>query len=154
MAARRNFELHYLSQSFYAKYNEIDYPEIEHKERRPYIVLLIRLHDNTFALPFRTNIRHNNCYKFRNSSRPTDAVTGIDFSKAVVVNDPSYIGEHADIDNKEYIELSERSSFIISRFNTYLNGYYSYVSGRTHAQQARQYRYTSLQYFHKELGIE
>jgi len=153
MAAKKTYELHYLSAEFYNKYNASDYPEIEHKTHRPYIVLLIKVDSNTFALPLRTNIKHSSCYKFQYSSRPTDSITGIDFTKAVIVNDASYIGEAAEIDNKEYVELNDRIAFIISKFRTYIKGYHTYVAGKANEYQAKRYKYTTLKYFHKELGI-
>ena len=51
MDSKKNYELHYLSKSFYDKYNENEYPEIEHKKQRPYIVLLIKIDKNTFGIP-------------------------------------------------------------------------------------------------------
>lgn len=110
--------------------------------------------DNTFALPLRTNIKHSNCYKFQYSSRPTDSITGIDFSKAVIVNNEQYIGEAAEIDNKEYVELNDRIAFIISKFKTFVKGYYLYAAGNANEYQAKRYKYTTLKYFHKELGIK
>lgn len=154
MKTKKLFELHYLSENFYDTYNADVYPEIEHKTQRPYIVLLIQIDDNTFALPLRTHIKHSSCYKFQYSSRPTDSITGIDFSKAVIVNNASYIGDIAEMDNKEYVELNDRIAFIISKFRTYLKGYYTFIAGKAPQQQAKKYKYTTLQYFHKELGIE
>ena len=154
MDSKKIYELHYLSKSFYDKYNENEYPEIEHKRQRPYIVLLIKIDKNTFGIPLRTNIKHSSCYKFQYSSRPTDSMTGIDFSKAVIVNNSEYIGDSAEIDNKEYVELNDRISFIISKFRTYIRGYYTYSAGKANEYQAKKYRYTTLKYFHKELGIE
>ena len=116
-------------------------------------MLLIKVDKNTFALPMRTNIKHSSCYKFHYSSRPTNSVTGIDFSKAVIVNNASYIGEVAEIDNKEYVELNDRISFIISKFCTYIKGYHTYVAGKANEYQAKRYKYTTLKYFHDELGI-
>ncbi len=72
---KKQYKLNYLSEEFYKKYNSADYPEIEHKRKRPYLVMLAIIDENTFAIPFRTNIRHNNCYKFQNTSRNTAAVT-------------------------------------------------------------------------------
>ena len=89
--SKKFYELHYLSTEFYNKYNTSDYPEIEHKD----IVLLDKMDDNTFALSLRTNIKHNSCYKFRYSSRLINSITGIDFSKDVIVNEVSYTGKAA-----------------------------------------------------------
>ena len=153
MNSKKIYELHYLSTEFYNKYNASEYPEIEHKAQRPYIVLLVKVDDNTFALPLRTNIKHSSCYKFQYSSRPTESITGIDFSKAVIVNEEKYIDGSAEIDNKGYVELNDRIAFIISKFRTYIKGYYAYVAGKSNEYQSKRYKYTTLKYFHDELGI-
>lgn len=151
--ANTAFTLNKLSAEFYRDYNSVDYPEIECKQDRPYMVLVVKIESNTFALPFRTNIKHNSCYKFQNTNRQTNSSTGIDFSKAVIVNDPKYIGEAITIDNKEYVELSNKYYFIINKFQTYLNGYIRFCKegGNTYTQ--KRYQYTTLRYFHKELKI-
>ena len=65
MNRNKEYQLNYLTPLFYEVYNSAKYPEIEHKETRPYMVLLVHIEDNTFAIPFRTNVSHNNCYKFK-----------------------------------------------------------------------------------------
>lgn len=150
----KKYELKYLSSEFYERYPTENYPEIENKPSRPYMVILITIKDNTFALPLRTNIRHNYCYKFKNSGRNSDSTTGIDYTKAVIVNDLSYIGEEATIDDKEYLELNNKYYFIIKQFSNYLNGYYDYIYGDANEYQAKKYKYTTLKYFHNELHIE
>ncbi|MBQ9981676.1 MAG: hypothetical protein IJP18_03820 [Oscillospiraceae bacterium] len=39
----KKYELKYLTEDFYKKYNSIDYPEIENKKERPYMVMLIKI---------------------------------------------------------------------------------------------------------------
>ena len=118
------------------------------------MVFLVEMDNNTFAIPFRTNIRHNACYKFKNSNRDSDSVTGLDYTKAVIVNDYEYIGEDATIDDKEYLELNGKYFYIIKQFKSYVNDYYEYISGNVNEYKAKKYRYTTLKYFHKELNIE
>lgn len=151
--ANNSFTLNKLSPDFYNAYDAVNYPEIEHKLDRPYMVLVIQINGNRFALPFRTNIRHSYCYKFANSGRATNSVTGIDFTKAVIVNQPNYIGAAATIDNREYVELSNKYYFIINKFTTYLNGYINYVKNGGNSFIAKKYSYCTLKYFHKELGV-
>lgn len=150
----KSFTINVLSQKFYNDYDNINYPEIENKDNRPYLVLLILIDNNKFALPFRTNIRHNYAYKFKNSDRNTQSVTGIDFTKAVIVNNPDYIDYQTTIDNKEYVELSNKYYFIINKFKKYLNDYIDFCNKYTNEYQARKYQYTTLKYFHKELNIQ
>lgn len=98
-------------------------------------------------------MKHNCCYKFKKSSRHTESITGIDYSKAVIVNDNRYIGEPARINDMEYVELDTNYHIIIKQFTTFVKGYIKFVKGNLNEYQAKKYRYTTLKYFHKELGI-
>ena len=92
------YELRVLSEEFYNRYPHEKYPELEFKQKRPFLVFLIRIENNTFAIPFRTNVRHNYCYKFKKSGRFTTTQTALDYSKAVVVNNSSMLGKTVMID--------------------------------------------------------
>lgn len=150
----KQYKLSYLSSEFFSKYSPNKYPEIENKPTRPYLVMLVKIDNNTFAIPFRTNVKHKFCYRFKNSNRDTKSVTGLDYTKAVIVNNDDYIGDDAIIDNKEYIELNNKYYFIISKFKKYVDGYYKYVHNELNEFEARKYKYSTLKYFHAELGIE
>lgn len=151
---KNRYQIKKLSEDFYSKYDAKNYPEIERKNDRPYVVVLVNINNNIFAIPFRTNIKHDACYRFKNSGRKTNNMTGLDFSKAVIVNDKEYIGGRAFVDHKEFLELENRYYFIISRFKKYLSNYYRYVSCELKDRDAQKYKYTTLKYFHKELGID
>lgn len=148
------FTLNKLSMDFYIDYSSVQYPEIEFKPSRPYVVMVVEIDGNKFALPLRTNIRHDYCYKFKNTGRATNSATGIDFTKAVIVNDAKYIGEATTIDNKEYVELMNKFYFVIKKFKQYLNGYIKYKEDGGNEFVARRYQYTTLRYFDKELGLK
>lgn len=47
---KRIYGLNYLSNEFYNDYSACDYPEIEHKVARPYMVLLIKIENNKYAI--------------------------------------------------------------------------------------------------------
>ena len=148
------YQLKYLTKEFYDEYNSKQYPEIEHKPERPYMVFLVTVDNNTYAIPFRTNVKHKYCYKFKNSSRDTKYSTGLDYSKAVIVNDARYVGQSATIDNKEYVELNNKYYFIIKQFKSYVQGYIRFVNCDANEFEARKYRFSTLQYFHKELKLK
>lgn len=147
----KKYQLNYLSTDFYNKYNSVDYPEIENKANRPYMVMLIKIENNTFAIPFRTNIKHNSCYKFKNSSRQTNSTTGLDYTKAVIVNDNKYIGEAARVNDLEYIELDANYHIITKQFTSFVKGYIKFAQGKLNKFQATKYRYTTLKYFENDL---
>lgn len=146
-----NYKLNYLSEEFFNKYNSSEYTEIENKNNRPYMVILVNIQNNTFAIPFRTNIPHNNCYKFKNSSRLTNSVTGLDYTKAVIVNDDKYIGDAARIDDKEYVELNKNYHFIIKQFRKFVLDYIKFINGKQSHYAEKKFRYTTLKYFENEL---
>ncbi len=150
---KKIFTLNKLSPDFYKAYTADAYPEIEHKESRPYVVMVFEIEGNRFALPFRTNIRHAYCYKFKNSGRASEASTGIDFTKAVVIVDMKYVGEEAIIDRKEYVELMNKFYFVLAKFKRYLSGYAKYCKEGGSSVDAKKYRYTTLKYFKNELGL-
>lgn len=149
----KNFTLNKLSTVFYIRFPLIQYPELEHKQDRPYVVIVVTIDGNRFALPLRTNIHHNYCYKFKKTGRTTNSVTGIDFTKAVIVNDPALIGDLTTIDNMEYVELANKFYFIYNKFKKYLSGYIHYRKNGGDEYTRRKYQYSTLQYFDKELGL-
>ncbi len=151
----KSFSVNVLSAAFYSKFPSIFYPEIEYKPGRPYVVMLFDIDGNKFALPLRSNIRHDYCYKFKNTSRETDSATGIDFSKAVIVNDASLIGKPVKMDQDEYVELFKKFYFIRKRFERYLKGYIKYreSNGNVNEYIRKRYIYCTLQYFDDELGL-
>lgn len=154
MNKNKNYKINYLTEQFYIDYDKANYPEIESKSDRPYMVMLIRVENNTFAVPFRTRITHKNSYRFTNTSRVTDKATGLDFTKAVIVNDSKYIGAPARVDDSEYNELDINHYIIIKRFKKYVNRYIKYKKGLLPSQVAGDYKYSTLKYFHKELCID
>lgn len=151
----KKYKIGHLSQKFYQDYDPDTYHEIEKKQDRPYLVMLLKIDDNTFAIPFRTNVNHTACYKFKNSDKKEKGHSpGLDYSKAVIVNNPEYIGPNAYINDKEYLELSEHFYFIRKQFTSYVDGYKKYITDGADKYIAQKYKYTTLQYYHNELGIE
>ena len=144
---KKIIELRKLTEHFYQDYPHSLYPEIEQKKGRPYVVLLVEINNNLFAIPLRTNIRHSFCYKFKNTGRSTNSSTGIDFTKAIVVLKQSYLGEETSIDDKEYLEIQKKAFFIISQFRKYVEGYVMARTTETNPYLKKKYKYTSLDYF-------
>lgn len=149
-----NFRLHKLSSQFFIDFPKMNFPEIEEKVDRPYVVLLVKIGNNAFGLPLRTNLRHSYGYKFVSTTRQTNSSTGIDFTKAVILNNTQYLGKATTIDNKEYIELDSKFFHIKAKFERYVQGYVSYKKKNVIDENLeRKYKYSTLQYYHKELGI-
>ena len=140
-------ELRKLSAEFYKEFPKKEFPEIESKHNRPYVVLLVKIRNLVFAIPLRTNIKHSYCYKFKKSDRQTNSSTGIDFSKAVVIKKEIYLGEKTDINDKEYLELKEKYFFIIGKFKKYVEGYVSFKKDSSNEFLNKKYKFCTLKYF-------
>ena len=151
---KKIYELRYLSNKLSIKYPRKDYPEFLFKQLRPYIVFLIEVDSHIFAIPFRTNINHNYSYIFSKTSRETHNSTGLDFTKAVLVDDETLLGSEARIDDKEYAELNKRYFYIRNQFIKYYNGFKKYIRNDLNCKQTEAYKYSTLKYFQKELNIK
>ena len=145
----KTFEVRRLSADFYREYPEDLFPEMEHKAGRPYAVLLVEIRGLVFALPLRTNIRHAYCYKFRTSDRETESATGVDYTKAVVITNDSYLGEMASINDREYTELQNKAFFILRSFERYVDGFVRFRQKGGSERLSKKYRFSTLVYFEK-----
>ena len=137
----------FLSESFFNDYSNC--PEIEQKRFRPYIMLLIEIEDLTFAIPLRSHIKHKFAFFTDINNR-----CGVDYSKAVVIKDKKYIdNKHPKIRQNEYKTLLNKSHIIYKEFSKYIEDYKNAVKNNAN-RKYYMYQYSTLQYFHKELGLE
>lgn len=155
--AKFDYEIYTLSDIFYDVYNAEEYPEILNKEDRPYSCLLIEtIWDFFICIPYRTDIRHRQAYKFKNTSRSKYHESGLDYSKMVIIKEPEYIGEKTIIDQDEFNETRDNIDIIVNDAMEYLEEYIKHHKGDAvlaTAMYERKYKYSSLQYFHEELNI-
>jgi hypothetical protein len=152
------YDIYLLSSDFINNYPLSDYPELMYKQSRPYNCLLIDTHDDYFiCIPFRTSINHKNAYHFKNSKRSRKSKSGLDYSKIVIIKESSYISSSkAIIDHDEYIETMQNINRITLEALNYVDKYILHIKGLSilHDKEFnRLYRFSTLKYFHKELGI-
>ncbi|PPK43234.1 type III toxin-antitoxin system TenpIN family toxin [Clostridium algidicarnis] len=139
----------HLTQSFYDTYKHCN--EILSKEKRQYCIALFIIDDIKFAIPFRTHIKHKYCYIFKNSPRSDNS--GLDFTKAVVITDDKFVGGDTIIDSKEYSEFINKQAVIANQFEKFINNYKKWTSDPRYYRAEKTIAFSSLQYFHKELGL-
>ncbi len=149
-----------LTEKFYMDYPNPPYSEFVTKGARPYNCLLIQSRYGYFiCIPYRSNVKHRYSYRFKNSERAKCKKSGLDYTKVVIVTDSDYIGtQDAVIDTDEYKETRENISKIIKDVQKYIDTYVSYIlktAGKLDEREfQRAYQYSTLKYFHKELGME
>ena len=136
-----------LENNFYKDYSTCR--EILKKTNRPYAVFLIKLNNLTFAVPVRSHITHKYSIK-------TIGNKGLDFSKAVVINDrQKYISKkYAYIDNREYQIIMEQKWKITKKMEDYIKKYKMALKDTSIPANKILCNSSCLQYFHAELGIK
>jgi len=139
----------FLSSDFYKDY--ISCTEIEQKVDRPYAMAWATINNVDFAIPLRSNIKHGYAVWTNKQNH-----CGLDLSKAVVINDKAkYIDcvRTAYIRQDEFDSLRGKEHYIQQKLETYINKYIKALSKRDLLENNRLCEYSTLQYFHKELGI-
>jgi len=146
-------KIHRLSAVFYSEFSQ--YAEILNKASRPYYVAVMVLDGLTYAIPLRSNINHRFCFIVDNSNGQN---SGLDYSKAVVITDVArYIDPSAvTIRRHEYHIFKQNEPIIERQFSSYVESYKKEFRRRQKKPALPEpplCRYTTLKYFHKELGL-
>ena len=149
---RVRMDFYRLTPAFYLDYGN-RFPEILQKQTRPYYIVLLLVMGNTFAIPLRSHIpSHNFCYIADGCN------SGLDFTKAVVITDTiCYIDPYAvtirqnefDVMKKDEYEITQRFESFVKKYKKQIQR----VRKNPSIPLARWCTFSSLQYFHKELGI-
>ena len=92
-------EFVFLTADFYADHPAAQFPEMEHKQDRPYVLVLITVGENRFAIPMRSHISHPYAYMTDKKNR-----CGVDYTKAVVITDET---RYIECSRKPYIRPNE-----------------------------------------------
>ena len=136
----------FLADRFYSDYAHCD--ELVKKSDRPFIQVYLCVCGIDFAIPLRSNISHNYAFWTDEANR-----CGLDFTKAVVIEDSCYI----DTSRKPYIRPIEHKA-LVGKANEIIAGMLEYINAyidakekpNNHAKQ-RLVKFSALQYFEKHL---
>lgn len=145
-----------LTTKFYDDYSEEKYPEILRKDDRPYSCVIVEIGDYILCIPFRSEMKHNIGYPFKNSVRSVEHRSGLDFTKIVIIKDKKYINRNVVVDRDEYFEFFDNRNRIESQAIKYVRKYIAHCLGNKKMSEItfdKLYKYSCLPYFHKELGI-
>ena len=144
-------KFNFLTKEFFDKYKEC--LELEKKENRPYAcTTLINCLGMTFAVPLRSNIQQEYAL-FTNKEK----TKGLDLSKAVVINDYEKFVDTVTkvyISDDEYKVLLGKENFLSKKLETYIKKYKKALKNPDIPKNSILLKYSTLQYFHKELNIE
>lgn len=130
-------------------------PEVLHKNRG-YGVLFVQCFGLTFAIPLRSNMNHSHGFKTvktKSGKSGKFVWNGVDYTKALVVLDSDLEKEAFKTrTTEEHNKIRRNSEKIEREFISYVQGYVDYVRSGDRTPP-RKYAYTTLKYFHTELGL-
>ncbi len=154
-----DYQILRLSDKFYTVYCNQPYKEIMQKRGRAYNCLLFQTHYDYFiCVPYRTEITHNYAYRFKKSIRSRNHKSGLDYSKIIIVRDTTYMeSENAFVDKDEFNETMINLEKIKKQALIFVEDYVKHIEGKKKLHPSefkRRYQFSTLQYFHGELGIE
>ena len=147
-----------LTTDFYAAYPSRLYKELLEKRQRAYNCILFQSHYGYFiCVPYRTEINHKYAYRFKKSARSRIHKSGLDYTKVVVITDTRFIDtKDALVDKDEYNETMVNLDKIKREVLNYVEDYVSHIKREKmlHVKEfKRRYLFSTLKYFHMELGI-
>ena len=118
MAKKKRFV--FLSKKFYNTYPISRYPEMEQKQNRPYIQVYVEIDGVQYAIPLRSDINHPHVLWTDKKNH-----CGVDFSKAVVIKDESYIDLSVEphLRQNEFDALRGKDFKIKSKMEKYISDY-------------------------------
>ena len=134
----------FLSSKFYNDYPHSKYPQMEIKDNRPYAHVTINAYNHLFCLPLRSNIDHPHAYFTNKKLR-----CGIDYSKAVVINDKDYIDNETKVFLRpdEFKKLQGKDYKIKQQFEDYIKLYKQAKIDETVPYRDYILQFSTLQYF-------
>lgn len=148
-----------LTDEFFSHYPNPPYKEIIRKNNRPYNCLLVQSrYDYFICIPYRSHINHKYAFKFKKSIRSKRANSGLDYSKIVIIQKSEYIGTaDAVVDQDEFNETRDNIEYIKNDAQKYIDDYVDGMKEKAARYDKKKferiYKYSTLQYFHKELGV-
>lgn len=153
-----DYQIVQLSDDFYHVYKSPPNEELLKKNNRPYTCLLFQTHYDFFiCIPYRTEITHFYAYRFKKSSRSQKHKSGLDYTKRAIINNNKFIDDKTVvIDKDEYNETIKAIQKIKQDALKYVEDYIAHINGNNllaHQEFNRRYTYSTLKYFHNELGI-
>lgn len=154
-----DYQILRLTDTFYARYPNPPYTEIMKKNTRAYNCILFQSHYDYFiCVPYRTEINHRYAYRFKYSSRSKIHKSGLDYTKILIITRSEYIDIYdAVIDQDEFHETVRNLKRIKYEALKFVDDYVAHCKGikLLHSKEfTRRYEYSSLKYFHNELGIK
>lgn len=160
----KNIALRRLTSDYYSEHAHLkeamDFNKVTGKPEdkgRGFGVCLVDILGHQFAIPLRTNMHHKENFitKFRKDDKGRVIREGLDYSKAIIITDQRFIASEPFVtrDKEEYLKISNSEKRILKDFEKYVQKYIKAVK-KQDQNILKEYRYSTLQNYHTELGLD
>ncbi|GLI90637.1 type III toxin-antitoxin system TenpIN family toxin [Bacillus subtilis] len=144
---------YWLKEDYFSKNNSfdemLDPGNLSKQGKRPYFYLKVAYRGNHFVIPFRSHVNHSWGYHFDQTNKKG---AGLDYTKSLIVNDSSYLGKTPIIPKHQHKIIKNNINIIERQFKKYVDGYIR-VAIQEKESSVQQFKNSTLQNFHNELGI-
>lgn len=153
-----------LTSDFYAEHNHL--VEIVDKEKdgrivdkgRGYGVLLVSVKGYKFAIPLRSKMHINHKHNFTTKIHEVNGKKvrhGLDYSKAVIITEDRFVSDIPFFleDKFDFIKIDKSEQHIINSFEKFISKYIKAVQNDD-KNVLNEYKFSTLQNYHNELGIQ
>jgi protein AbiQ len=154
-------KIFHLSRQFYNAVEAKSWTEVLQKMDRPYAMVVVKVKNNQFAIPFRHNINRREHSHFFPTIELRDEngiirQCGLDFTKAMIIQS-SDIWKQATIDTREFNAIKGKDRVIAHQFSLFVDEYLNAVARRLTDQNFPRDHFlletSTLQYYHSELDL-
>ncbi len=136
-----------LSKKWYETYKNENYPEILGKSNRPYLYKIISYNDYNVIIPLRSNINHKYGFKLNKNG-------GLDYSKSLFISKEELLKvKKCTIEAEDHKIIKQEIITIEKQYKKYIKEYKKAYNSK--AKRSKELlKNSTLQYFHKEMGIK
>ncbi|MEZ2576320.1 type III toxin-antitoxin system TenpIN family toxin [Buttiauxella ferragutiae] len=119
----------------------------------------MELNGLVFAIPVRSNIKHDASYILevnRDRDRQVKGM-GLDYSKAMLIRSPEHVSDNVFLLRSKSAgrKLQGKEDHVTKQFTRYVERYILAVQkGDKNILNSQEYRFTTLVNYHKELGLQ
>lgn len=133
------------------------FKEINTKNNRMYLCLMMKLDGNQVLIPLETNLHKapallaNSLYELPSNTRPN---AGLNLEKLLIVNDNKYLEiiDHPEISHKQMQKMKKDIELINKKTERYIHKYKK-ACERNKENEVFIFKFSTLHLFKNELGI-
>ena len=137
----------HLQNSFYQR--NTGYQYLQPKQGRGYGVISVKIQEYIFAIPLHSNIRKEAGFILGTKN---GNLTGLDYNKAVIIDDMSDIGRTFKIPKEQLSKIRQNEHKIITQFEKFVIDFIYRIKTNDQNVLNRKYKNSTLHYYADKLS--